>query len=73
MVVGLQIKISSDINQTRFIRENPIWYKYLNRNPSSYKDFINAMKDKYKLNMSDKFSKMINDIGTLEAFLEAFK
>ena len=51
MTTELQIKIGSDPMQTSFIRENPYWYKRLNRNPNSYKDFIADMKNKYKLNI----------------------
>ena len=54
MTVELQIKIASDPRQVSFLRENPIWYKRLNRNPYLYKEFISDMKDKYKLNPSDK-------------------
>ena len=49
MTTELQIKIGSDPMQTSFIRENPYWYKRLNRNPNSYKDFIADMKNKYKI------------------------
>ena len=59
--------------QTSFIRENPYWYKRLNRNPNSYKDFIVDMKNKYKLNPSDKFNKMLNNISMIQTFLDVLK
>ena len=59
MTIENQIRIARDPLLTRFIREYPIWYKRLNRNPNSYKDFIADMKNKYKLNPSDKFNKML--------------
>lgn len=73
MTTELQIKIGSDPMQTSFIRENPYWYKRLNRNPNSYKDFIEDMKNKYKLNPSDKFNKMLNNISMIQTFLDVLK
>lgn len=73
MTVELQLKINQDPKQISFIRENPIWYKRLSRNPYLYKDFINDMKDKYKLNPSDKFNKMLNNISMIQTFLDVLK
>lgn len=73
MTVELQLKINQDPKQISFIRENPIWYKRLNRNPYLYKEFINDMKDKYKLNPSDKFNKMLNNISMIQTFLDVLK
>lgn len=73
MTTELQIKIGSDPMQTSFIRENPYWYKRLNRNPNSYKDFMADMKNKYKLNPSDKFNKMLNNISMIQTFLDVLK
>ena len=73
MNIDLQMKINSDPKLKRFIRENPFWYKYLNRNPDNFKDFIYDMKDKYKLKTGDKISKTIDNLATIEAFLEVLK
>lgn len=73
MTVELQIKIANDPRQVSFLRENPIWYKRLNRNPYLYKEFISDMKDKYKLNPSDKLNKMLNNIKMLQTFLDVLK
>lgn len=73
MTVELQLKINQDPKQIAFIRENPIWYKILNRNPHLYKEFISDMKDKYKLNPSDKFNKMLNNISMVQTFLDVLK
>lgn len=73
MTTELQIKITSDPTQTSFIRENPYWYKRLNRNPNSYQDFIIDMKNKYKLNPSDKFNKILNNISMIQTFLDVLK
>lgn len=73
MTIELQIKINNDPNQISFLRENPIWYKRLNRNPYLYKEFISDMKDKYKLNPSDKLNKMLNNISMIQTFLDVLK
>ena len=56
-----------------FLRENSYWYKYLNRNSSYYKEFINDMKDKYKLKPTDRLNKMMDDINLVRTFLDVFK
>ena len=61
------------INLKRFLRENSYWYKYLNRNELYYKDFINDMKDKYKLKPTDRLNKMIENINMVTSFLDVFK
>ena len=69
MTVDLQLKINSDPRLKSFIRENPIWYKRLNRNPELFKEFTMDMKNKYKLTTSDKINKTLNSIGMLQSFL----
>ena len=49
MTTELQLKISSDPRLVSFIRQYPIWYKRLNRNPLLFKDFTEDMKDKFKI------------------------
>lgn len=73
MTVELQLKINSDPRLKSFIREYPYWYKYLNRNPLLYKDFVNDMKEKYKLTTSDRINKTLNSISMLQTFLEVLK
>ena len=45
-----------------YLKENTNYIKELNRNPSYYKTFKKEIKDKYKLNFSDKAKEVINDI-----------
>lgn len=73
MTIDTQIKINNDLRLKSFIRENPIWYKYLNRNPDSFKIFVSDMKDKYKLTTSDKIAKTMDNISLIEAFLDVLK
>lgn len=73
MTVELQLKINSDPRLKSFIRQYPNWYKLLNRNPLLYKDFVNDMKDKYKITTSDKLNKTLNSISMFQTFLEVLK
>ena len=73
MTLETQFKINSNPNYIRFIRENSIWYKILNRDPLEFKKFEDAVKDKYKLKPSDRINKMIEDINMLQKFIEVLK
>ena len=73
MKIDLQYKINSDYNYIKFLRENSYWYKYLNRDPIYFKDFVIDMKDKYGLNFSDKFNKMLDNINMLQMFIDVMK
>jgi len=73
MTLDVQFKINSNINYQRFIRENPIWYKILNRDPFEFKNFVNEVKDRYELKFSDRFNRMLDNINTLQTFLDVLK
>ena len=45
-----------------YLKENTNYIKELNRNLEYYKTFKKEIKDKYKLNFSDKAKEVINDI-----------
>lgn len=73
MTVELQLKINSDPRLKTFIRQYPNWYKLLNRNPYLYKDFVNDMKEKYKLTASDRLNKTLDSISMFQTFLEVLR
>lgn len=73
MTIENQLKIHSDPRLTSFIREYPIWYKRLNRNPDLFKEFVSDMKDKYGLKPSDRINKALNNISMIQAFLDVLK
>jgi len=73
MNLNLQYRISQDPRQLSFLRENSYWYKYLNRSELYYKDFIEDMKEKYKLRPTDKLNKIMNDIEMFRTFLDVLK
>ena len=73
MNLNLQYRIYQDPKQHKFLRENSHWYKYLNRSETYYKDFINDMKDKYKLKPTDRLNKMMDNINMVSSFLDVLK
>lgn len=73
MTLDIQYKLNSNINYKRFIRENPNWYKILNRDPMRFKEFSMQVKDKYELKVSDRINKMIDNINMLQTFLDVLK
>ena len=73
MSIDLQYKIKNNLMFQKFLRENSIWYKYLNRNPLSFNDFISDMKDKYELKPSDRLNKVLNNISLIQNFLDVLK
>ena len=73
MTLDLQFKIKNNFNYQRFIRENPIWYKILNRDPMQFKNFTMEVKDKYELKFTDRLNKMMDNISTLQTFLDVLK
>lgn len=73
MSIDLQYKIKNNLMYQRFLRENSIWYKYLNRNPLSFNDFISDVKDKYELKPSDRLNKVLNNISLIQSFLDVLK
>lgn len=73
MTLELQYKINANYQQKKFLRENSVWYKYLNRHNNYYKNFLDDMKDKYKLKPSDKIAKAVDNINMINTFLEVLK
>ena len=73
MRFDILMNINNDPKQKQFLRGNSYWYKYLNRNSTYYKDFINDMKQKYKLTTTDKINKISDNLNMIRTFLDVFK
>lgn len=73
MKLDVMLRINQDIRQKNFLRENSYWYKYLNRDSTYYRDFLDDMKDKYKLKPTDKLNKIMDDIEMVRTFLDVLK
>ena len=65
--------LKNDEKMHKYLRENSEWYKLLNRNPSYYEMFKNAMKKKYRLGITDRISDAIDNIDLISSVIEAVK
>ena len=73
MQLPIMMQINENPIQKQFLREYSYWYKYLNRDIIYYKDFVNDMKEKYKLTTTDKLNKIMDDINMFKTFLDVLK
>lgn len=73
MSLELQFKLKQNPLYIRFLRENSYWYKYLNRDISYFKEFEIEMKKVYKLNPSDKISRVIDTFDMVQSILSTLK
>ena len=73
MQVETRLKIKSNPNLYRYLRENSYWYKYLNRSPLFIKQLEEEMKEKYRLRSVDKIENIWNTMKMIESFLEVMR
>lgn len=65
--------IQSNDDLKRFIREQPIWYRRLTRNPQEVEKFEIAMMNHYKKTIPDKVGKLQNQVQMASFLLEMFQ
>ena len=70
MRIDVLMKLHSDPKMSNYLKQNSNWYKYLNRNPLNYNNFTKTMKEKYKLKVTDKVNKAIENIDTVSSILK---
>ena len=73
MEINLQYKIKNTKGYYEYLKDNSWWIKNLSRNPNSFNDYKNYLKDKYELRTSDKISKAIDNIDLISSLLSAIK
>ena len=73
MELSIKIIIDSHPNYKLYLRNNSYWYKILNRNPELINNFIEEVKDKYKLRFTDKVNNLIDKIDMVERFMGALR
>ena len=67
------IKIKSNPNLQRYIKENSYWFKILNRNPKLLSKMNDDMKKAYKLTFEDKIDDINSKINLIKAFMDTIK
>ncbi len=65
--------LDSNPDYKRYLRSNSYWYKTLNRNPEMINNFIDEVKEKYKLRTSDKLSDLIDKIDMVSKFINVLR
>lgn len=73
MEPSIKIIIDSNPNYKLYLRNNSYWYKILYRNPELIRNFIEEVKDKYKLRFTDKVNNLIDKIDMIERFMEVLR
>lgn len=73
MSLDIQFKLKSDPNYLKYIRENSIWYKKLNRNPNLFNEFIEEVKTNYKLRPVDRLEKVLNAAQMIQTVISTMK
>lgn len=73
MPLDIQFKIKSNPNYLRYLREHSEWYRILNRDPASFKQFENVTKEEYKLRPTDRIAKALDTIELVQNLLTSLK
>lgn len=72
MRYDVRMKLYSDPNNIKYIRENSYWYKKLNRGEPIEK-MIEEMKEKYSIRLKDKVDKIGTGLDLINAFMNVTK
>jgi len=70
MNIETQNRIINNPNDLKFLRENSLWYKYLNRNKYYIKQFEEEMKSIYKLKTEDKVNKFAQSVDMISKVID---
>ena len=73
MNLDTQLKLKNNPLYLKYLRENSYWYKMLNRDPNSFKNFEEEVKINYKLRPSDRISQALDYIEMLETIMSTLK
>ena len=73
MELVTQYSLKQNPYYIRYLRENSYCYKKLNRDPSTFKDFENEVKENYELRPIDRISKTLDLIETISAIINTLK
>ena len=65
-------KLYSDPINIKYIRENSVWYKKLNRG-TPIEEMINEMKERYGMRFKDKIDKIGTGMDLINAFMNVTK
>lgn len=73
MSLDIQFQLKKNPYYISYLRENSIWYKYLNRNPNSFKQFEEKVLEHYKLRPSDRINKVFETFDLITNIVSTLK
>lgn len=73
MSIDLQFKIKNNPYYLEYLRQNSYWYKYLNRDPESFKAFEEAAREYFKLRPSDRIEKVLTGLEMIGSIVSTLK
>jgi hypothetical protein len=73
MQLEIQLKLQQDPKMANYLKQNSEWYKYLNRNPLNYNNFVKTMKEQYKIRTTDKIGEIVDNIDLVSNILNVLK
>lgn len=73
MTLDVQFKLNSNPNYIKYLREHSYWYKTLTRNPNMINNFIDEVKEAYKLRKVDKINNALSTIEMIQNILSTLK
>ncbi len=73
MTLDLQFKLKSNPLFIKYLHENSYWYKFLNRDPSLFDEFVNEVRTNYKLRTTDKINKALSTFEMISTIISSLK
>ncbi len=67
------MKIKEEPKYYNYLKENSFWIKNFNRNQNLYKEYVNFLKNKYRLRVTDKLSDAVDSIDLVTNVLNTLK
>ncbi len=71
MRLDIQFKLKNNPLYIRYLHENSYWYKYLNRDPNRFDEFVNEVKTNYKLRPTDRINKALSTFEMISAIISS--
>lgn len=73
MSIPIQYQIKNNPHYSKYLKEHSYWYKELNRDPRSFKQFEEEVKTAYRLRPSDRIGKMLDTMDMLSTLISTLK
>ena len=70
MSIENQLYLNNNLLLKKFLRENPKYYKYLNREPNFIRELELIMREKYKITLPDKIERLKDKLDMMNTFID---